>query len=296
MSEAALFHGVIPYLATPMRAGQVDEVALGALCERLIAAGVHGLCPLGSTGEFAYLTFAQKERVVAATVEAAAGRVPVIAGAAATATEDACAQARRWEALGVDGVLAVMEAYFPVSEDGIVGYFTAVAEATGLPTVLYTNPNFQRSDLSIPALERLARHPRIAGVKHASSSPGRLLPILTRTEGRLGIYAASAHITAAVMLIGGRGWMAGPSCLIPEQSVKLYELCRTGDWGAAMALQKDLWAVNEVFATFNLAGAVKAGLKLQGLDCGDPIAPQAPLSAEAVEAVAAALRGAGALD
>jgi len=290
-----LFHGVIPYLVTPIRDGRVDVETLGALCERLIAAGVHGLCPLGSTGEFAYLDFAAKERVVAATVEAAAGRVPVIAGASGASTDAACAEARRWQALGADGVLAVMEAYFPIADDGVVAFFEAVAEATKLPTVLYTNPNFQRSDLSLPALERLSRHPRIVGVKDASTNTGRLLSILNRTEGRLGIYAASAHITAAVMLFGGRGWMAGPSCLIPAQSVRLYELCRAGDWDAAMALQRDLWAVNEVFARFNLAGAVKAGLRLQGIDCGDPIPPQAPLPPEAVEAVGAALRRAGAL-
>ena len=288
--------GVVPYLPTPLTAaGEVDDAALARLCEHLIASGVHGLTPLGSTGEFAYLDLAAKERVVACVVEAAAGRVPVIAGVAATATRDAVAQAKRWAALGADGILAVLEAYFPVPDAGVIAYFTAVADATGLPVTLYTNPNFQRSDLSLEAIDALSRHPNVAFVKDASTNTGRLLSILQRTEGRIGVFAASSHITAAVMLIGGRGWLAGPSCLIPRQSVRLFELCEAGDWAAAMDLQRELWAVNQVFARFNLAGAVKAGLRLQGFGCGDPAPPQPAPSPEQVEAVRRVLVRVGAL-
>ncbi|MGB8622725.1 MAG: dihydrodipicolinate synthase family protein, partial [Paracoccaceae bacterium] len=208
---------------------------------------------------------------------------------------DAVRQAHRWAELGADGILAIMEAYFPVSDDGVVSYFTAIADATPLPVTLYTNPNFQRSDLSLPAIDRLARHPNIRNLKDASTNTGRLLSILNRTEGRIGIFAASAHITVAVMMIGGLGWMAGPSCLIPRQSVRLYDLCRAGRWDEAMALQRDLWSVNEVFARFNLAGAIKAGLRLQGFDCGDPVAPQAPLTEAQTEDVRAVLARVGAL-
>lgn len=289
-------HGVIPYLVTPLDAeGEVDRAALGALCEHLVEAGVHGLCPLGSTGEFAYLDLRRREAVVETVVKAAAGRVPVIAGVASTSTHEAVAQAKRWAGIGADGLLAVLEAYFPVPEEGVVSYFSAIADATELPVTLYTNPNFQRSDLSLPAIDRLSHHPNIRWVKDASTNTGRLLSILNRTEGRLGVFAASSHVTAAVMLIGGRGWMAGPSCLIPRQSVRLYELCWAGKWDEAMALQRELGAVNEVFARHNLAGAVKAGLRLQGIDCGEPIPPQAPLGGAAVEEVRAALARAGAL-
>jgi 4-hydroxy-tetrahydrodipicolinate synthase len=296
MASIENLRGVVPYLPTPLTAeGTVDVEALKRLCDHLIDSGVHGLTPLGSTGEFAYLDFAAKEQVVAATVEAAAGRVPVIAGVAATTTWDAVAQAKRWKALGADGVLAILEAYFPVSDAGVVDYFTAVADATDLPVTLYTNPNFQRSDLSLDAIDTLSRHPNILFVKDASTNTGRLLSMLNRTEGRIGVFAASSHITTAVMLIGGRGWLAGPSCLIPGQSVRLFDLCEAGEWDAAMALQKELWAVNQVFARFNLAGAVKAGLKLQGFDCGDPAPPQAPLTADQVETVRNVLERVGAL-
>ena len=296
MADLSTLRGVVPYLPTPLAPdGTVDTAALQRLCDHLIGCGVHGLTPLGSTGEFAYLDFAARERVVAATVEAAAGRVPVIAGVAATTTRDAVAQARRWAALGADGILAVLEAYFPVPGAGVVDYFTAVADATDRPVTLYTNPNFQRSDLSLEAIDRLSHHPNILFVKDASTNTGRLLSILNRTEGRIGVFAASSHITTAVMLIGGRGWLAGPSCVIPRQSVQLFELCEAGRWDEAMALQRRLWAMNEVFARFNLAGAVKAGLRLQGFDCGDPAPPQPALTEAQVTVVRDVLARIGAL-
>lgn len=296
MIDIRNLRGVVPYLPTPLTVdGQVDEAALTRLCGHLIGEGVHGLTPLGSTGEFAYLDFAAKERVVAATVEAADRRVPVIAGVAATTTRDAVAQAKRWAALGADGILAVLEAYFPVPEQGVIDYFTAIADATEAPVTLYTNPNFQRSDLSLEAIDALSHHPNIHFLKDASTNTGRLLTILNRTEGRIGVFAASSHITVAVMMIGGRGWLAGPSCLVPRQSVRLFDLCEAGQWDQAMALQRDLWTVNQVFARFNLAGAVKAGLRMQGFDCGDPAPPQASLTAEQIETVRRALERVGAL-
>lgn len=288
--------GVIPYLATPTTPqGEINTDMLTRLCEHLIGKGVHGLCPLGSTGEFAYLSRPQKVQVIETVVAAAEGRVPVIAGVAGTATPDAVAQAKVAQAAGADGILAVMEAYFPISENGVVSYFTAIADATDLPVTIYTNPNFQRSDLSLTAIERLSEHPNIVALKDASTNTGRLLSVINRVDGRLDVFAASAHITTAVMLIGGKGWMAGPSCLVPEKSVALFELCKARDWDTAMSLQRDLWAINETFAKYNLAGAIKAGLKLQGFDCGDPIAPQAPVSAEGVAEIKAVLRKLGAV-
>lgn len=284
------FHGVFPYLVSPIAPdGSVLEAELRRLVDHLIASGVHGLTPLGSTGEFAYLDAAQRRRIVEVVVDQAAGRVPVVAGVAATTIADAERQARDWAAIGADGILAILEAYFPVPEAGVVAYFRAIADATALPVVLYTNPNFQRSDLSLAAIEALSHHPRIVGIKDASSNTGRLLSILNRTEGRLQVFAASAHIPAAVMLIGGVGWMAGPACVIPRQSVRLYELCRAGRWQEAMALQRPLWRLNELFAAHSLAACIKGALQLQGFAVGDPLPPQPPLSESGRKAVAEAL-------
>jgi len=284
------FHGVFPYLVSPIGSdGAVLEAELRRLVDHLVATGVHGLTPLGSTGEFAYLDASQRRRIVEVVVEQAAGRVPVVAGVAATTIAEATRQARDYAAIGADGILAILEAYFPIRDDGVVAYFTAIADATDRPVVLYTNPNFQRSDLSLAAIDALSRHPRIFYVKDASTNTGRLLSILERTEGRMKVFAASAHIPAAVMLIGGVGWMAGPACAIPRESVRLYELCRARRWDAAMVLQRALWRVNELFAAHSLAACIKGALVQQGFAVGDPLPPQAPLSPEGHRAVAEAL-------
>ena len=284
------FHGVFPYLVSPIdHDGRVKTDVLAHLVDDLVAAGVHGLTPLGSTGEFAYLDREQRAAVVKATIAAAAGRVPVVAGVVSTSTADAVAQAQNYQRFGADGILAILEAYFPLHDAQVESYFRAVADAVDIPVVLYTNPQFQRSDLSLDVIARLAEHERIRYIKDASNNTGRLLSIINRCGGNLAVFSASAHIPAAVMLIGGVGWMAGPACIVPRQSVALYDLCRAGKWPAAMALQRRLWRINEAFARFNLAACIKAGLELQGYEVGDPVPPQPTLTAEERRVVAAAL-------
>ena len=285
------FHGVFPYLVSPQDAsGQIRTEVLGRLCDDLIKAGVHGLTPLGSTGEFAYLNNTQRLAVVQTTIEAAGGRVPVVAGVASTSTSDAVAQAKACQNLGAAGILAILEAYFPLSDAQVESYFRAIADAVDIPVVIYTNPNFQRSDLTLDVIARLAAHPRIKYIKDASTNTGRLLSIMNRCGDAVKVFSASAHIPAAVMLIGGVGWMAGPACLIPRQSVELYNLCKAARWDDALALQRRLWRLNEAFARYNLAACIKAGLEIQGYAVGDPVPPQAALTAEQRKVVEAALR------
>jgi 4-hydroxy-tetrahydrodipicolinate synthase len=288
------FHGVFPYLVSPLDAdGQIRTSVLGRLCEDLVNAGVHGLTPLGSTGEFAYLSREQRGVVVQATIDAAQKRVPVVAGVGSTSTLDAVAQARSYQKLGADGILAILEAYFPLKDAQVESYFRAIADAVDIPVVIYTNPQFQRSDLTLDVIARLAEHPRIRYIKDAATNTGRLLSIMNRCGDNIGVFSASAHIPAAVMLIGGVGWMAGPACVVPRQSVELYNLCRAGSWDDALKLQKKLWGINEAFARYNLAACIKAGLAIQGYDVGDPVPPQAALTADERKVVEAVLRDIG---
>jgi 4-hydroxy-tetrahydrodipicolinate synthase len=203
------------------------------------------------------------------------------------------AQAKAYQRLGADGILAILEAYFPLPDGGVESYFRAIADAVDIPVVIYTNPQFQRSDLTLDVIERLAAHPRIGYIKDASTNTGRLLSIINRCGDQIKVFSASAHIPAAVMLIGGVGWMAGPACIIPRQSVALYELCKAKRWDEAMVLQRKLWRVNEAFARFNLAACIKAGLAIQGHDVGDPVPPQAALTADQRKVVEAVLRDVG---
>lgn len=287
------FYGVIPYLVTPLTAdGHVNETVLGDLCNDLIEKGVTGLTPLGSSGEYAYLSDGQKRRVVEVVVEASRGRVPVVPGVASASTDGAIEQAKLYKKIGVDGIVGVLDSYFPLSELEVRGYFLDIAKSVDLPIVVYTNPNFQRTDLSVDTICAIAAHPNIVGLKDASTNTGRLLSIVNRCEGMLDVFAASSHIAVSVLMMGGKGTFAGPACVLPEQFIELYNTCKRGDWEHAVKIQKRLWSFNEVFARYRLASCLKAALQFQGYAVGDPIRPQTPLDADTVRIVTEALKAA----
>ena len=292
----AVIRGILPVLQTPLDAeGELDVASLRREVAFCIKAGAHGLVFPVLASEFQFLSDQERCMLVEAVISEAAHQVPVIAGVASTTIADATAQAREFEQMGASGILAILEAYFPLSDDGVFSYFKAIADAVSLPVVLYTNPNFQRSDLSLPVIDRLSRIPNISYIKDASNNTGRLLSIINLVQGRMKVFAASAHVPAAVMLIGGVGWMAGPACVAPKQSVELYETCRRGDWTRAMELQRPLWGLNQAFAKYNLAACIKGALELQGYAVGAPLPPQAPLTTEALEDVKRTLISIGAL-
>lgn len=273
------FCGVFPYLVSPIDGdGTVKEGVLRDLVEHLIAKGVHGLTPLGSTGEFPYLIWKQRKKIVEIVIDATNKRVPVVAGVSHASTAEAARQAKEFENLGADGILAVVETYFPLNDDQVYSYFAGIAQAVKCPIVLYTNPNFQKTDLSIDVLEKLADIPNVEYLKEASGNTGKLLTISNKIGDKLKLFSASAHIPLSVMMLGGVGWMAGPACVIPEQSIKLYELCRAKKWDEGMEYQKKLWDINKSFQKFGLAPCIKAALEIQGFAVGDPIPPLKPLS------------------
>lgn len=273
------FAGIFPYLVSPVNEdGSIRERVLRDLTEHLIRCGVHGLVPLGSTGEFFYLSFEQRREIARIVIDQTAGRVPVIVGVAAASVLEGQRQAQEMERLGADGILAVLNVYFPLDQDGIYRYFAAVAEATALPVVLYNNPRFTGFEISVDTLERLADIPNILYYKDASPNTGRLLELHERVGNRLQIFSASAHVPLFVMMLGGKGWMAGPSCVIPRESVRLYELCHAGAWDEAMTLQRRLWRLNGVFQKYGLAACIKGALTMQGFDVGEPIPPTKPLT------------------
>ena len=286
------FHGIFPYLVSPIddATGRVRERALRDLVEHVIQCGVHGLSPLGSTGEFAYLTFEQRREVVRTVVDAAAKRVPVLAGVAAFSTFDALRQAEAFAALGADGLILILQQMFPVPPRGIERHFRSIAEAfPEISMTLYTNPGLLGSDIPMDVLETLSHIPNIEYVKDASGHTGRILTLLNRMGERIKVFSASAHIPLLVLQLGGVGWMAGPACVMPRECVRLYALARAGRMEEAMAEQRKQWAMNEAFTKYSLAACIKTALRLQGFDVGDSIPPQEPLNPEAVEDIRRAL-------
>ena len=272
------FEGIFPYIVSPVgEDGEILEEPLRRLVSHLIGCGVHGLTPLGSTGEFYYLTWEQKKRIVEIVLDENNNRVPVVAGVTSSNTREACRQAREFEAMGVDGILSILDVYFPVKPEEVEEYYASVAKSVSCPIVLYNNPRFMKFNLELDTLQALCRIPNIRYYKDATGVTGTLLTLRNRLGDRLKIFSASAHIQVFVMMLGGVGWMAGPACVVPRQSVRLYELCKAGAWEEAMKLQTELWELNRVFQKYNLAACIKACLEIQGFPVGDPIPPIAAL-------------------
>jgi 4-hydroxy-tetrahydrodipicolinate synthase len=275
------FGGIFPYLVTPVdQAGRLKEKVLADLVDHLIEKGVHGLTPLGSTGEVAYLDWPTKKNVVDVVVKVTRGRVPVVAGVSNMSTEGAIREAVQTEELGVDGLLVVLPSYFALGDKEVIAHFTAVARAVSCPVTLYTNPRLASWDFTIDALKQLVDVPNIRYLKDASGDTGKLMSIIVALEDRIKIFCASAHVPVFVFMLGGVGWMSGPACLIPEHSVALFEMSREKRWEEAMVLQKKLWALNVAFQKYSLAACIKAGLEMQGFDVGPPLRPKRPLDGE----------------
>lgn len=290
------FSGIFPYLVTPLdESGNLKENVLRDLVIHLISKGVHGLTPLGSTGEGAYLDWPTKKRVTEVVVEAAGGRVPVVAGINNISTHGAVREAAETERIGVDGILVVLPSYFPVNDQQVVNHFRAVARAVSCPVTLYTNPRFAMWDFTVETLRELAEETNIGYLKDASGNIGKLLSIITALGDRFKIFSSTAHVPVFVLMLGGVGWMAGPACLIPEQSIALYELACQKRWEEALELQKKLWPLNVAFQQYSLAACVKAGLEMQGFPVGSPLPPQRQLDEEGKKSVHQILINIGAL-
>lgn len=289
MKKDAL-EGIFPYLVSPIdKGGAVMEASLRKLVSHLIECGVHGLTPLGSTGEFFYLSWEQKKRIVEIVVDEAAHRVPVVAGVASSTISEAVFQAQTFEKMGVDGILSILNVYFTLQPQEIQQYFSGVARSVSCPIVLYNNPKFSHFEMSADMIETLCEIPNIQYYKDAAGNTGNLLQIANRVGSKVKIFSASAHIPVFVMMLGGVGWMAGPACVVPRQSVRLYTLCKEKEWDKAMELQKKLWEINRIFQKYNLAACIKACLNMQGFDVGAPIPPNGEIDAAGKREIAQVL-------
>jgi len=291
------FSGIFPYLVTPLdESGKLKEDVLRDLVNHLISKGVHGLTPLGSTGEGAYLDWPTKKRVIEVVVDSAEGRVPVIAGVTNLTTHGAVLEAAQTERIGVDGILAVLPTYFPINDQQqVIAHFRAVARAVSCPVALYTNPKFAMWDFTIDCLKELVEERNIAYLKDASGNIGKLMSIVSALGKRIKIFSATAHVPLFVFMLGGVGWMSGPACLISEQAIALYELAHQKRWEEALELQKKLWPLNIAFHQYSLAACVKAGLEMQGFSVGSPLPPQSQLDKQGQKVVHQILSNIGVL-
>lgn len=283
-------------LVTPFRAdGSVDEGALRRLVEWQIAEGVHFLVPCGSTGEAATLTLAEHRRVVEITVEVAAGRVPVVAGAGANDTARAIAISREMQAAGATHLLHVSPMYNKPPQRGIVAHFRAIAEAVDLPIVVYNVPGRTACNVEASTLLELADLPNVVGVKEASGNLAQIAEIIRQRPPGFSVLSGDDLLTLPVMALGGDGVISVVSNATPRAMAELVDACAADDYAAARIIQRKLqpWMV-AAFVESNPI-PVKAALHMLGLVENVLRLPLVPLADRHVGVVRQALVSAGAL-
>ena len=271
-----LFRGAIPALVTPFKDGAIDEAAFKALVERQILGGVHGLVPVGTTGETSTLSHGEHRRVVELCVQTAAGRVPVIAGAGSNSTEEAIGLVRHAKEVGAQGALVVTPYYNRPSQEGLYRHYAAINDAVDLPVLIYNVPARTSVDISNDTVARLARLPNVAGVKDATSDLGRAS--LMRQECPEDFVLLSGDDLSALgyMAHGGHGCISVTSNVAPEEMSALMNACMAGDFAAALKLQDRLIRLHKALFADASPSPTKFAMARLGLceeDCRLPIAP-----------------------
>jgi 4-hydroxy-tetrahydrodipicolinate synthase len=270
------FHGVFAALATPMNASdEIDDDKLAELVDHLINKGVHGLIPLGSTGEYYALANGERERVLRVTLEAAAGRVPVVAGTNGGATRDVVAFSRQAEQLGCAGVMLAAPYYSLPRPEELLVHFKTVNDAIGVPIMLYNYPGRTGVDMSPEFIERLAKLKNLRYVKESTGEMPRITELLRRCGNRLGVFCGCDTIALESLMVGAIGWVGGVVNVLPASHAALYELTVVRqDYEAARKLFFQMLPTLELMeGGGKYTQWVKAACGLMGHDCGPPRLP-----------------------
>jgi 4-hydroxy-tetrahydrodipicolinate synthase len=292
MSEP-LFKGVLPALITPFQDGDLDEEAFIRLVERQIVGGVHGLVPVGTTGETATLSHDEHRRVVELCVKTAAGRVPVIAGCGSNSTAEAIELARHAKAVGADAGLMVTPYYNKPSQEGLYAHYAAVNEAVQLPILVYNVPSRTSIDISNDTLARLSKLPNIVGIKDATGDlPRASLQRLMCGEDWV-MLSGDDPSALGYMAHGGHGCISVTANVAPEQCAAFYNAVMAGDWAGGLYHQDRLVRLHKALFTDASPSPTKFALAHLGLCREEARLPIVACSEAARKEVLAAMRDAG---
>ncbi|HED24640.1 MAG TPA: 4-hydroxy-tetrahydrodipicolinate synthase [Firmicutes bacterium] len=237
-----IFKGVFTALVTPFTStGAVDIGAFKRLVEYQIAAGIDGLVPCGTTGESSTLSHDEHDRVIALTVEYAAGRVPVIAGTGSNATSEAIQLSQHAEQSGVDAVLLVNPYYVKPTQKGLYLHFKAIAESVSIPCILYNIKSRTGVNLENKTLHHLmSEHDNIVGVKEASGSLTQMKNLIGLRHDEFTVLCGDDNMTVDLIEAGGNGVVSVAANLIPRQMKEMVHSALNGDFVKARALEKQL--------------------------------------------------------
>lgn len=274
------WRGTFTVLITPFTEDgtAVDVPALRHLVNWQIEQGIHGLIPLGSTGEFLSMTPDERRLVIETCVAAAAGRVPVLIGTGAEWTQEAVANAREAERMGADGVMVIPPFYSSPTEDELFEHYRRIGEAISVPVMVYNNPATANVDLTPPIVARLSRIDNVSYIKESTLEVTRVRDIIELCGDRMTVFAGILGYES--FWLGAEGWVAVCSNLIPRDSARLFELVADhSDRQSALQLYRRILPIVRWVGGHRYVAASKAGLALMGLPVGAPRAPRLPLPA-----------------
>lgn len=248
-----IFTGMATAIVTPMHTdGSIDYEALGRFVEFQIDSGINGLVVMGTTGENATIEPEDQKKVIAHTVEKAAGRVPVIAGTGTNNTEHVLHNTRNACQVGADAILVVTPYYNKATQNGLVTHFTAVADESTLPVILYNVPGRTGCNLLPKTVAKLSEHPNIAAIKEATGSLAQMIEIMHLCGDKIDVYSGEDGLTVPMMAMGAKGTISVLSNVAPRQSVAMTDACLRGDYAAAAKMQCDLLPlINALFSEVN---------------------------------------------
>jgi 4-hydroxy-tetrahydrodipicolinate synthase len=291
-----MFKGSIPALVTPFRDGQVDWDALEKLVDWQIAEGSHGLVPVGTTGESPTLSHEEHKRVIEAVVKAAAGRVPVIAGAGSNNTIEAIDLIRHAEKAGADAALVVTPYYNKPTQRGLIAHYRALHDACNLPIVIYNIPGRSVIDMMPDTMGELAKLPRIVGVKDATGKIERVSQQRASCGADFVQLSGEDATALGFNAHGGVGCISVTANVAPKLCAEFQEATLSGDYAAALRYQDKLMPLHEaIFIEPGLAGA-KYGLSRLGRCSEEVRLPLTTLLDSTKARIDAAMRHAGLLN
>lgn len=271
--------GIIGYLLTPLdKDNRVDGELLALHVERLINAGVHGIAPLGSVGCLPYLSDDERNTVIDRTVQACAGRVPVLAGVSSLSTETTIRHARSAEAAGVSAIQVLPSTYWKLTEEELFAYYGAVAQAVSIPIMAYNNPFTTGIDLSVDFLRRLTSLPNISLIKEASPDPTKISKLRHACGEHVQIFVGLNSMAHQGFLDGAAGWCTAAPNVCAPWILNFHRALSEKNYSEAEHWFSQSRDLLEFLMDYGLPRTVAAGLTLCGVDSGRVRAPLMPLA------------------
>ena len=292
-----MFTGSLVALVTPMRAdGSMDDSALASFVEWQVSQGTQGLIPVGTTGESPTLNHEEHRRAVEITIEASAGRVPVIAGAGSNSTAEAIHLAQHAKDAGADAVLVVTPYYNKPTQEGLYLHFSAIADSVDIPLIIYNIPPRSVVDMSVETMARLAKHRNIIGVKDATANLTRPQHTAAACGDAFIQLSGEDHTALPFLAAGGQGCISVTANIAPAQCSAMHAAWAEGRVADAMAIQRRLLPVHDAMFAESNPGPAKYAASLLGYGSGHCRLPLAPIAEATKQRVRSAITNAGLLN